>query len=172
MIRRCFDEDFDQVWEVINDGAKAYEGSIPADRYEDPYMTKGKLRDEVNDGVEFWGLEGEAGLAGVMGIQKVRDVTLIRHAYVRTTSQRRGIGTKLLSHLRMLTHTPVLIGTWADAVWAIRFYEGHGFRVVSPREKELLLRTYWTVPARQIETSILLTDERWRAEGRLGEGVL
>jgi N-acetylglutamate synthase-like GNAT family acetyltransferase len=125
-------------------------------------MSREKLRHEIADGVSFWGYEESSQLVGVMGIQTVQDVTLIRHAYVRAGSQKRGIGAQLLSHLRNLSTRPVLIGTWADASWAIHFYENHGFKVVEPQEKERLLRTYWNVPKRQIETSVVLADQRWR----------
>jgi GNAT superfamily N-acetyltransferase len=162
MIRRCGDRDFDVIWTIINDGAQAYKGIIPADRWTEPYMSCEKLRQEISEGVVFWGYEDAGSLTGVMGIQAVRDVTLIRHAYVRTTRQKRGIGAGLLSHLRELAGTPVLIGTWADAVWAIRFYERHGFQLVGPDEKDQLLKKYWTIPERQIETSVVLADQKWR----------
>lgn len=162
MIRRCSDRDFDVIWTIINDGARAYQGIIPADRWTEPYMSREKLRHEISEGVVFWGDEDAGSLTGVMGIQAVQDVTLIRHAYVRTTSQKRGIGARLLSHLRELASTPVLIGTWADAVWAIRFYERHGFQLVGPDEKDQLLKKYWTIPERQIETSVVLADQKWR----------
>jgi N-acetylglutamate synthase-like GNAT family acetyltransferase len=125
-------------------------------------MSREKLRHEIDERVVFWGYEDTGTLAGVMGIQCVQDVTLIRHAYVRTSSQKRGIGAHLLSHLRELANGPVLIGTWTDAVWAVRFYEKHGFQVVDPQEKDWLLKKYWTVPERQIETSVVLVDQRWR----------
>jgi GNAT superfamily N-acetyltransferase len=162
MIRRCGDRDFDVIWTIINDGAQAYKGIIPADRWTEPYMSREKLRHEISEGVVFWGDEDLGSLIGVMGIQAVQEVTLIRHAYVRTTSQKRGIGARLLSHLRELASTPVLIGTWADAVWAIRFYERHGFQLVGPDEKDQLLKKYWTIPERQIETSVVLADQKWR----------
>jgi N-acetylglutamate synthase-like GNAT family acetyltransferase len=163
MIRRCDDRDFELIWTIINDGARAYKGIIPEDRWTEPYMSKEKLQHEINDRVVFWGYEEAGTLAGVMGIQQVRDVTLIRHAYVRTASQKRGIGGHLLSHLRGLVADPVLIGTWADAVWAVQFYERHGFQMVSPQEKERLLNQYWTVPERQIETSVVLADPSWES---------
>jgi N-acetylglutamate synthase-like GNAT family acetyltransferase len=166
MIRRCDDRDFDLIWTIINDGAQAYKGTIPADRWTEPYMSREKLRHEIDDGVVFWGCEEAGDLAGVMGIQDVQDVTLIRHAYVRTGNQKQGIGGQLLFHLRGLTGGPVLIGTWADAAWAIRFYEKHGFQMVSPREKDRLLKKYWTIPERQIETSVVLADEKWRELGK------
>jgi len=161
MIRRCDDRDFDLIWVIINDGAQAYKGVIPDDRWTEPYMSKSELRHEMDDGVAFWGYEERGELVGVMGFQQVQDVTLIRHAYVVTGSQKGGIGSHLLSHLRKLTPGPVLIGTWSDAVWAIGFYEKHGFRIVRPLQKELLLRRYWTVPERQIETSVVLADPKW-----------
>lgn len=158
MIRLCTNQDFERIWAIINDGARVYEGVIPNDCWTEPYMSSSKLQHEIDEGVVFWGYEDAGTLAGVMGLQQVRDVTLIRHAYVLTSSQKRGIGALLLSHLRELAKGPVLIGTWADAVWAIRFYEKHGFQIVSPREKDQLLRKYWTIPDRQIETSVVLAD--------------
>ena len=162
MIRRCDEGDFQDIWEVINDGAEAYRDIIPADRWTDPYMSREKLQHEIDTGVVFWGFEHDGFFLGVMGVQKVQDVTLIRHAYVRTSGRRQGTGGKLLAHLRGLTVDPILIGTWADAVWAIRFYEKHCFETVILEEKERLLRRYWTVPERQIETSLVLADARWR----------
>lgn len=165
MIRLCSREDFDQIHAIVNDGAQAYKGIIPADRWTEPYMSTEHLRHEIASGVVFYGYEDEGSsseLAGVMGIQDVRDVTLIRHAYVRTTYQKQGIGAGLLAHLRKLTKRPVLIGTWADAFWAIRFYERQGFQVVSPEEKASLLKRYWTIPDRQVETSVVLADPLWR----------
>lgn len=132
MIRPCDDLDFEQTWSIINDGAQAYKGIIPADRRTEPYMSRERLRHEINDGVTFWGYEDSGTLVGVMGIQDVQDVTLIRHAYVRTSSQKRGIGGRLLAHLLGLSNRPVLIGTWATAVWAIHFYEANSFQMVSP----------------------------------------
>jgi len=165
VIRRCDDRDFKSTWEIINDGALAYKGIIPADCWTDPYMSVGKLRHEIEEGVVFWGYEESGSLAGVMGLQQIKDVTLIRHAYVRTGSQKRGIGAGLLSHLREMAKGPVLIGTWGDAVWAIRFYERYGFRMVGREEKDRLLKKYWMVPERQIETSVVLADANWR-QGR------
>lgn len=162
MIRRCDQRDFEAIWAIINDGAEAYRGVIPADRWTEPYMSREHLQHEIGAGVEFWGCEIDGDLAGIMGVQAVQDVTLIRHAYVRSSSQKQGIGARLLQHLRTLTDRPVLIGTWADANWAIRFYEKHGFRRVSPEEKERLLRRYWSIPERQVETSVVLADAKWR----------
>lgn len=161
MIRRCDKLDFELIWSIINDGAQAYKGIIPADRWTEPYMSQEKLRHEIADGVVFWGYADTEKLVGVMGIQQVQDVTLIRHAYVLTGSQNRGVGGKLLSHLRQQTSQPILIGTWADATWAIRFYERHGFQLITPAEKDRLLKKYWSVPERQIETSVVLTDQKW-----------
>jgi GNAT superfamily N-acetyltransferase len=165
MIRRCDDREFDVISEIINDGSQAYRGIIPADRWTEPYMPSDKLRHEIDDGVMFWGYEENGRLGGVMGIQHVQDVTLIRHAYVRSIHQKQGIGARLLSHLREMTDNPVLIGTWADAVWAIRFYEKHGFQMVDTEEKDRLLKRYWKVPERQVETSVVLADLKWRSAG-------
>jgi GNAT superfamily N-acetyltransferase len=162
-IRPCDDRDLESICAIVNDGAQAYKGIIPADRWAEPYMPVEKLRHEIEAGVVFWGMEAEdRRLAGVMGIQQVQDVTLIRHAYVRTTSQKKGIGGRLLSHLQRLTSGPLLVGTWADAAWAIRFYEQYGFQLVRRQDKEQLLRRYWTIPDRQVETSVVLADEKWR----------
>ncbi len=160
MIRRCTKDDFKSIHSIINDGAEAYRGVIPADRWHEPYMSEEELRHEMSDGVVFWGYE-EDQLVGVMGIQDVKDITLIRHAYVRGAKQRHGIGGRLLSHLTKMTHRPVLIGTWADAFWAIHFYEKHGFTEVTREEKDRLLKCYWSIPERQIETSVVLADRKW-----------
>ena len=160
MIRQCNHNDFEGIYTIINDAAEAYKDVIPEDRWNVPYMTKDELQHEIDDGVVFWGYEEGGVLVGVMGIQDVKDVTLIRHSYVRTARQGEGIGGKLLSELREKTGRPLLIGTWANAVWAIRFYEKHGFRLVSPEEKDRLLKTYWSIPERQIETSVVLADQK------------
>jgi N-acetylglutamate synthase-like GNAT family acetyltransferase len=162
MVRRCADCDIEQIYTTINDGAQAYKGVIPPDRWSEPYMPLEKLRREISQGVIFWGYEDAGQLLAVMGIQQVEDVTLIRHAYVRTGSQKRGLGGHLLSHLRGLATSPILIGTWADALWAIHFYQKHGFACVAPQEKERLLRKYWAIPERQVETSVVLADPNWR----------
>jgi N-acetylglutamate synthase-like GNAT family acetyltransferase len=129
-------------------------------------MSRDELRRQIDEGVVFWGYEETGALLAVMGIQEVQDVTLIRHAYVRTNSQKKGIGAHLLSHLRALTSDPVLIGTLADATWAIRFYQKHSFQLVDSEAKDRLLRKYWTVPERQIETSVVLPDGKWREAQR------
>ena len=163
MIRVCIDDDFEAIFQIINDAAEAYRGIIPVDRWHEPYMPREELRAEVSAGVAFLGYEKDGELAGVMGTQDVQDVTLIRHAYVRTAQRGQGIGGELLGRIMDQATKPVLIGTWADAVWAVRFYENHGFKVVSTREKETLLRKYWNVPDRQIETSVVLADQKWFA---------
>jgi N-acetylglutamate synthase-like GNAT family acetyltransferase len=164
MIRQCVEKDFDAIYAIINDAASAYKGVIPPDCWHEPYMSKDYLRHELDSGVKFWGYEQNKDLAGVMGIQDVQDVTLIRHAYVRTRYRNTGIGGKLLSHLKTLTTKPVLIGTWAAAVWAIRFYEKHGLRLVIPEEKDRLLKKYWSISERQIETSVVLVDNKWKSK--------
>ncbi len=163
MIRACTDADFATILATINDGAEAYRGVIPADRLSDPYMSAEALRHELAAGVQFAADVDDRTALGVMGVQPVQDVTLIRHAYVRTASQGLGVGSRLLAHLRATSTRPVLMGAWADAVWAIRFYERHGFRMVGPQTKARLLRQYWTVPERQIETSVVLADASWWA---------
>jgi GNAT superfamily N-acetyltransferase len=160
MIRRCDDADFAAIEAVINQAALAYRGVIPGDAWHEPYMTASALQSEIDAGVRFWGWEESRTLAGVMGIQQVRDATLIRHAYVQTQYQGRGIGTSLLTFLTEKATGPLLVGTWAAAEWAIRFYERHGFRLVSPEEKDRLLDTYWRIPSRQKETSVVLLYAR------------
>lgn len=155
--------DLDAVLAIINAAAQAYRGVIPADRWHDPYMSKDVLEKEIVDGVSFWVAEVEGRLLGVMGIQNRGDVTLVRHAYIDPTLQRTGVGTRLLRHVEGLTDKPILIGTWADASWAIAFYRRNGFAIVSNPEKDVLLRRYWSIPARQVETSVVLADRRWMA---------
>lgn len=162
MIRPCTDTDFDTIYAVINEAAEAYRGAIPADRWHEPYMSKDELRHEIESRVRFWGYEDGGELLGVMGVQDVQDVTLIRHAYVRTANRGQGIGGKLLVALRADASRPILIGTWAAATWAIRFYEKHGFRMVAPAEKDRLLKKYWSIPERQVETSVVLVDGQSR----------
>ena len=169
MIRRCTASDFDRVLGIINDAAAAYRGIIPDDRWKEPYMPAEELVEEIAAGVEFDGYEiAGTGLAGVMGVQMVEDVALIRHAYVATGHQRSGIGSALLEGLRGRVDRPILIGTWAAATWAIDFYRRHGFELVPAGEKSTLLRRYWTVPERQIETSVVLADPRWHARAAGG----
>jgi N-acetylglutamate synthase-like GNAT family acetyltransferase len=162
MMRLCDKQEFEAIYTVINDGALAYKEVIPEDCWAEPYMSREELQCEMDAGVAFWGLEENGMLCAVMGLQAVEDVTLIRHAYVLTASQRRGIGAQLLCHLMSLTKTPVLIGTWADALWAIRFYEKNGFRIVDGEQKDRLLKRYWTVSQRQMQVSVVLADAAWR----------
>jgi len=169
-IRACSEADFDAMDAVINAAATAYAGVIPADRYHVPYMPVEELRTEIAVGVRFWGWygagerRGAEELRGLMGIQDVDDVTLIRHAYVLPEHQGKGVGGRLLAHLAGLPHQPLLVGTWADAVWAVRFYERHGFRLVTPEEKDRLLRRYWRIPERQVETSVVLRHVQGASE--------
>jgi N-acetylglutamate synthase-like GNAT family acetyltransferase len=156
MIRECTETDFTSLFEIINDAAQAYKGVIPEDRWHEPYMLMEELRKEIEDGIVFWGLEQDGKLLGVMGIQDKGAVTLIRHAYVSKRTQKQGIGTKLLRHLETMTRKPILIGTWASALWAISFYKKNGYALVSEEQKKRLLRTYWSVPERQVETSVVL----------------
>jgi GNAT superfamily N-acetyltransferase len=169
-MRRCADEDVASIHRVINDGAAAYRGVIPADCWHEPYMTEDELRREIAHGVSFAGSFDDDDLVGVMGVQDVGDVTLVRHAYVRTARQGGGIGGALLRHLLAGSERPVLVGTWAAASWAIGFYERYGFRLVADPTRAELLRTYWTIPDRQIETSVVLADARWWA-GAAGGGA-
>ena len=155
-IRRCGDGDREAILAIVNAAAEAYRGVIPSDRWHEPYMPASELDAEIAAGVEFWGYEADGDLLGVMGIQRVRGVDLIRHAYVMPGNQRRGVGGELLEHLRAQSGRTMLVGTWAAAGWAIRFYERHGFELVAPGRKTELLKTYWTVPERQIETSVVL----------------
>ncbi|MDQ3845638.1 MAG: GNAT family N-acetyltransferase [Bacteroidota bacterium] len=153
--------DFKEILDIINDAAIAYKGIIPEDRWHDPYMSEQELQNQMDEGVQFWCYLDNDNIMGVMGIQDKSDVTLIRHAYVRTMARNKGVGSKLLNHLSELTTKPILIGTWADATWAINFYEKHGFVLVSYEDKEHLLRKYWKIPLRQIETSVVLASPNW-----------
>jgi len=160
MIRPCTKADLDTVGEIINEAAEAYRGVIPSDCWHEPYMTRAHLEEEIAAGVVFRGHEDEGVLVGVMGLQNSRDATLIRHAYVRNSHQGRGIGGALMSALTSESDGPLLVGTWAAATWAIRFYERHGFELATPVETDRLLRLYWTVSPRQRETSVVLTRSR------------
>jgi GNAT superfamily N-acetyltransferase len=157
-IRRCRDDDREAIFAIVNAAAEAYRGVIPTDRWHEPYMPMEELDAEIAAGVEFWCYEDEGELLGIMGIQPVRDVNLIRHAYVVPESQGRGIGGELLEHLLGLATRPMLVGTWAAATWAIRFYERYGFEYVGPERTADLLRTYWDIPERQVETSVVLAQ--------------
>ncbi len=161
MIRPCTSQDVAEIFTIINDAAVAYRGVIPPDCWHEPYMSMDYLQHELDAGVRFWGYEMHGELSGVMGVQDVRDVTLIRHAYVRTVHRNKGIGGNLISHLKSIITAPALVGTWAAAVWAIRFYEKHRFSLVTMKEKDRLLRTYWSISDRQTETSVVLADQKW-----------
>ena len=163
MIRPCTESDIPNICAIVNDAAAAYKDMIPADRWHEPYMPLDELKAEIAAGVKFWGYTENDRLAGVMGIQPVRDVTLIRHAYVETRMRNRGIGGKLLAHLLGQTNGRILVGTWQAAGWAIRFYEKHGFGLVGEAEKNDLLKTYWNIPERQIETSVVLVYKKIRS---------
>lgn len=159
-------EDFEVIFEIVNDAASAYRGVIPADRWKEPYMPREELREQMDDGVVFHGYSVNGSLLGVMGIQDKGEVVLIRHAYVRTVCRNQGIGGRLLKHLHGLAEKPMLIGTWADASWAVRFYEKNGFRRVEDvKQKNDLLRKFWKIPARQVETSVVLTDTETYTKG-------
>ena len=157
-IRRCRDDERGQILAIVNAAAAAYRGVIPEDRWHEPYMEERELEAQVAEGVELWGYEDGGRLVGVMGIQRLEDVDLIRHAYVLPSEQGRGIGRDLLRYLQGLTDRPILIGTWAAAEWAIRFYERNGFELVAPPRRAALLRHYWNIPERQIETSVVLAS--------------
>lgn len=161
MIRKCTQDDFETMFEIVNDAAQAYKAVIPQDRWHEPYMSREELSHEIEDGVVFWGLEMGGKLVGVMGIQDKGDVHLIRHAYVRTKLRQQGIGSRLLAVLESLTDNPILIGTWAAAVWAVSFYQKNGYCLVSETEKNRLLRKYWSIPERQVETSVVLGNREW-----------
>jgi GNAT superfamily N-acetyltransferase len=157
-IRPCGDDEFGDLLDIINMAAEAYRGVIPDDLWHEPYMDPGELKREIEARVQFWGYEEDGELIGAMGIQAVGEVDLIRHAYVRPDRQRLGAGSALLRHLRERSSRPMLVGTWAAATWAIDFYRRHGFELVPPERNALLLRMYWEIPERQVETSVVLAD--------------
>jgi len=161
VIRRCTESDLNTIFEIINDAASAYKGIIPDDRWHEPYMPAEELLQEIEAGVVFWGFEKAGDLLGVMGIQDKGDVALIRHAYVRTRCRKQGIGETLLLHLEGLTEKPILVGTWKAAAWAVSFYRKNGYTLVSEQEKNQLLQKYWSIPERQVETSVVLVNKRW-----------
>ena len=161
MIRESVGADLPQIFAVINQAAQAYRGVIPRDQWHEPYMAKDELDAAIAQGVVFWVAEENGRLLGVMGIQDKGPVALVRHAYVAPATQRKGVGTQLLRHVESLPEKPILIGTWADASWAIDFYQRNGFTVVPETQKDRLLRTWWSIPERQIETSVVLADRRW-----------
>jgi len=157
MMRPCTDADIPTIVAIVNEAAQAYRGVIPLDCWHEPYLSRAELMAEIAAGVSFCCSERSDELVGVMGLQRVRDVTLIRHAYVRPEHQGRGVGGALLTALRGQTMGPVLVGTWAAAGWAIRFYERHDFQLVPADEKDQLLETYWNIPPRQRDASVVLT---------------
>jgi len=165
MIRTATKNDFNVIYQIINDAAIAYKGVIPEDRWHEPYMSKQELKLQIEEGVQFSCFVDEDNeIAGVMGIQNLADVDLIRHAYVRTKKRNRGVGSILINDLVTHSTKPILVGTWKAASWAISFYERHGFRLVSEEEKNYLLKKYWNIPNRQVETSIVLADSKYRAQ--------
>jgi GNAT superfamily N-acetyltransferase len=162
-IRACGATDVPAIVSIVNDAAQAYKGVIPSDCWHEPYMPREEVERGIREGIVFWGYESAGRLAGVMGMQDRGDVSLIRHAYVQTAQRRKGIGETLLKHLEGFTAKPILIGTWKDAAWAIRFYQKNGYRLLSLPETERLLRKYWNIRDRQIETSVVLANRRWKS---------
>lgn len=160
-IRKSNAADSEPMLALVNAAAQAYRGVIPEDRWREPYMSAYELQQEIAAGVDFWVARDHDRLLGVMGIQDKAEVELVRHAYVEPTAQRKGIGTRLLRHVLGLARKPVLVGTWADAIWAIEFYRKNGFTPVPATDKDRLLRQYWSIPDRQIETSVVLANGRW-----------
>jgi N-acetylglutamate synthase-like GNAT family acetyltransferase len=163
-LEKCTNDDLQQIYEIINDAARAYKGVISEDCYHEPYMSLEELSYQIENGVQFWCVREHERIMGVMGIQEKTDVTLIRHAYVCTESRNRGIGTSLLRHLMTVATKPILIGTWANATWAIAFYQKNGFNLVLPDIKNKLLAKYWTIPERQVETSVVLSNTEWPSQ--------
>lgn len=157
-LRELRADERDALLQIVNDAAQAYRGVIPADRWHEPYMARAALEAEIADGVEFWGAEEVGRLLGVMGIQDRGEVALVRHAYVAPEAQRKGVGRALLAHVQGLARKPLLVGTWAAAEWAIAFYRRNGFALVADERKDALLRKYWSIPERQIETSVVLAS--------------
>ena len=166
-VRRCRDDERDAILVIVNAAAEAYRGVIPADRWHEPYMPLEELEREIAAGVAFWGYEAGGELVGVIGVQPMDEVDLVRHAYVLPGHQGSGIGGALLEHVTGRSDQRILVGTWAAAEWAIRFYRRHGFELVSPEHKSALLRIYWTIPERQVETSVVLADAQWPPAGSL-----
>jgi GNAT superfamily N-acetyltransferase len=157
-VRSCNSDDVTTILTIVNSAAEAYRGVIPPDRWHEPYMSSTDLHREISGGVALVGYEMDGELVGVMGIQSVQDVDLIRHAYVRPDHQRHGVGARLIKHLLRQSSRQMLVGTWAAASWAIAFYQRNGFALCSHERTVKLLRTYWTIPDRQIETSVVLAN--------------
>ena len=166
MIRKCSESDVEVVYEIINDAAHAYKFVIPQDCWHEPYMSYAELTQELHDGVVFWGVVDGHDMVGVMGMQDKSDVALIRHAYIRTDRGNEGIGSRLLRFLETTTDKAILVGTWAAATWAIAFYQKNGYHLLAEQEKNRLLRKYWTISERKIETSVVLANKSNRL-GRL-----
>lgn len=162
-IAPCRDDDTPVIYEIINQSALAYKGIIPADAWHEPYMPIDELRSEIRRGVRFFGCQLDGKLVAVMGAEDVKDVTLIRHAYVRPELRRRGLGRALLAALCTLADRPILIGTWKAATWAVRFYEKNGFSLVGEDQRRSLLDKYWAVPERQKDVAVVLVDVKWRS---------
>ena len=162
MIIPATENDFDTIYEIINDASIAYKGIIPEDRWHEPYMPKTELREQIDDGVLFYCSFVENQITGVMGIQDKGDVQLIRHAYVRTNQRNKGVGGELLEYFMRKSKKPILIGTWKAASWAVSFYQKHGFSLATEEEKNKLLKKYWNIPERQVETSVVLVDNEYR----------
>lgn len=159
MIRELQEQELKVIYEIINDSAISYKGIIPADRWREPYITWEELYRQIKEGIHFWCYEEEGTILGVMGVQQKKEVTLIRHSYVQSLSKTTGVGGKLLAHLCQIAATSILISTWADAVWAIKFYQSHGFRLLIGAEKDTLLKKYWNIPEHQIDTLVVLINE-------------
>jgi GNAT superfamily N-acetyltransferase len=157
-IRPCRDDELATILAIVNSAAEVYRDVIPPDRWHEPYMSMAELRRDIGAGVAFWMFETAGEVIGVMGIQPVQDVDLIRHAYVLPGRQRLGVGAALIDHLRRQSSRPMLVGTWAAATWAIDFYRRHGFELVASARAKALLETYWSIPERQIETSVVLAN--------------
>ena len=166
MVQPCQQKDFNEILEIINDAASAYKVFIPSNQWHEPYMSKEELEGQIREGVQFWCYKESDEVTGVMGIQFKSDVSLIRHAYVRSRSRNNGIGSSLLKNLVAICHTPVFVGTWGDADWAIRFYQKHGFRLLSNMETSILLEKYWVIPARQAKMSVVLASQDWQNQNR------
>lgn len=158
VIRPCGPDDFDTVLAIINQAALAYRGAIPAELWHEPYMSAADLKTEIAAGVQFWGYQSDDGLSGAMGLQRMHDLDLIRHAYVLPGGQRRGTGGALLEHLRRQSRRRMLIATWSAASWALKFYRRHGFDPVSPARRAELLKAYWTMSDRRVEASVVLAN--------------
>ena len=158
MIKKAIEKDISKIYTIINDAAFAYKGIIPKDRWHEPYMPVNELKKQIAEGVIFYCYFLEGKITGVMGIQNKIDVNLIRHAYVLTHKRNTGIGSKLLDYLKSIDTKPILVGTWKAATWAVKFYQKHGFSLVPDHEKNILLRKYWSIPERQVETSVVLAN--------------